>query len=757
MEKPNCQTMQAVNQAAFLLLADISQADFKNTMVKSLGLIGRAANIDCINIWQINITESDLYAANAYSWHKISNTTSDVSSKKVKMPYASASDWIETFKQGKYICRFTSAMSIHEKECLGIKSAKTMLLIPMFIKQQLWGILNVDVYRIPHHFALEEVEALQLASAMFANAISRYLHIAEMEKTLEDLRHSYDTAKAATQAKSDFLANTSHEIRTPMNSILGFSELALDCDINDKVRNYLDNIRESANWLLNIINGILDISKIETDGMVELENIPFDLPELFERCQALFMPKVIEKGLLLSCHAEQPAGKKIIGDPVKLRQVLTNLLSNSVKFTNSGSVSLLASIESTEDNHVKMYFEISDTGIGMTPEQMIRIFEPYAQADASISRDFGGTGLGLVIIKSIIDVMGGIIHLESQMGIGTKFSFTLMFELADNNDIDVVAETFERPNFNGEVLVCEDNHLNQQVICEHLKKVGLKAIVANNGYEGLDMITSRMENNQPHFDLIFMDIYMPIMGGIEAAAKITALGINTPIVALTANASPHTLDIYKANGILDFLCKPFTSQELWKCLAKYVDTISYSTVNAGHHAVETQKILKRLRLNFVTDNQGICEKLKCALASGDIKTAHRLVHTIKSNAGQIDEKQLQMISASIENMLMKGQKQIAAQQLNQFESEVNMVLDKLTPLLIEANAKSIIKTTDKHKIWEIIKKLEPLLVTKNPACEDMIDDIRTIPNTENLIKQIENFKFKQALEALSNIKDGLAI
>jgi len=396
---------------------------------------------------------------------------------------------------------------------------------------------------------------------------------AELHNSQRELVKLFESAKAANNAKSIFLANMSHEIRTPMNSIMGFSELALDDKISDKTRDFINNIKMNAEWLLQIINDILDISKIES-GKMELENIPFNLQELIKTCRMFIMPKAEEKGIALYFYAEPSVGKIPLGDPTRLRQVLVNLLSNAVKFTKFGMIKLNVSIIDKSDNGIKLHFEVKDSGIGMTENQIEKIFNPFMQAESGTTRKYGGTGLGLSITKNIVEMMGGKLTVDSIPGVGSKFSFDLVLQTIDdinnekiNNKIPV--NNIEKPLFKGEVLLCEDNEMNQVVLCEHLSRVGLSAVVAENGQEGIDLINERINKGIKQFDLIFMDMHMPVMDGLDASAEIIKLNIGVPIIAMTANVMTDNLDIYRANGINDYVSKPFTSQELWHCLLKY--------------------------------------------------------------------------------------------------------------------------------------------------------------------------------------------
>jgi len=615
--------------------------------------------------------------------------------------------------------------------------------------------LDVEFKKIPYE------SGFAIVAYVFDITESKRL-IAEMKQTQENLRLARDVAEEASKAKSSFLASMSHEIRTPMNSIIGFSELAQDDNTPVKAKQYLNNISESATWLLAIINDILDISKIEAGKMV-LESIPFDMHDVFEHCQSLIIPRAREKGIELYCYAEPFIGKKLVGDPVRMRQILMNLLANAVKFTNAGTVKLMATVINSGENNITLKFEVKDSGIGMSAEQIARIFEPFLQADDSITRRFGGTGLGLTITKNCIELMGGTLNVESAVGVGSKFSFELTFGLVDD-DIEscpaaIILKDSEMPNFKGDVLVCEDNSLNVQVICDHLSKVGLDTTVAYNGKEGVDFVEKRMRSKRKPFDLIFMDIHMPVMDGLEAASKITELGSKAPIIALTANVMANDVAHYSNSGMSDTMGKPFTSQELWKCLMKHIPVDSFIAIDKQQLSEEEEKLQKQLRLNFVKDNQTTYADIIGGIEAGDYKTAHRLAHTLKGNAGHIGEKKLQVAAAAVESMLSEGKavalkREKDAEALSDLEAELNIVLEKYAPLLEEANEKSKIKTTDEAKVREIIEILEPLLRNKNPDCEDLLDDIRTIPGAEMLAQYIEKFKFKQALEELITIKKG---
>jgi CheY-like chemotaxis protein len=554
-----------------------------------------------------------------------------------------------------------------------------------------------------------------------------------------------------------------------MNSIIGFSELALDDKLPSKTQNYLGKILENAEGLLQIINDILDISKIES-GKMELEFIPFDLHDIFSRCQTVIMPKAMEQGVTMHFYAEPAINKIIIGDPMRLRQVLINFLSNAVKFTNFGTVKLSATVVSSpvskNNNSIEICFEVKDNGIGMTPDQVARINEPFTQADSSTTRKYGGTGLGLPISKNIIELMGSKLVIESTPGVGSKFSFNVVFEIADASITapagSMPINELEKPIFEGEILLCEDNYMNQHVVSDHLSRVGLKTTIAGNGKEGVEMVMNRINNREKPFDLIFMDIHMPVMDGLEAASRINALGTGTPIVAMTANVMTSETEKYKENGMPDCVGKPFTSQELWNCLLKYLPLVDRETVNKITQKEADTEMLKMLQVNFVKYNKNKYDEFTEALKMDDIKLAHRIVHTLKSNAGQLGRESLQKIAAELENLLKDGKNLVTDNHLEILNNELTIVLNDYKPLIEKSGAGSeidtaIIPENYREKALELAAELQPLLKSGSPKSLKFIDELQVISGSneliQQLINQIDNFEFELAISTLAKLQE----
>ncbi|MDR2578438.1 MAG: response regulator [Chitinispirillales bacterium] len=578
----------------------------------------------------------------------------------------------------------------------------------------------------------------------------------EQKNVIEEIRKA-EIAEESNKAKSRFLATMSHEIRTPMNSIMGFAELAMDQVVEPQVKDYLEKITDSTRWLLCIINDILDISKIEA-GKLELESVPFCLQDVIARCHSVILPSVKGKGLDVRFYVEPPAGKKLLGDPVRLYQVIMNLLSNAVKFTDTGIVKLSTFVEDEVDGSVTVYFEVRDDGIGMTPEQVEKVFAPFIQADSSTTRNYGGTGLGLAIVKNIVELMGGKLTVESTLGAGSVFSFEITFEVIDAHD-DINGHTdfnaLEKPRFDALILICDDNLMNRQVVCEHLARVGIETKVSENGKEAVEAVLERMQKGEKPFDLIFMDIFMPVMDGVEAASAITALNTGTPIVAMTANIMISELDNYKKNGMPDYLGKPFTSQELWRTLLRYLTPVSTSVVDDDEQMRDKAELLKMLQINFVKNNQTVFDDIIRAVDTGDMKLAHRLAHTLRGNAAQINKTGLRDIAAEIETLFKSGSppdNKLLDSKINILKNKLTAALEELKPLLVDSGPVKGAVPAGTGEISALLEKVGPMLKNINPEVVKLLDDIRAVPGTEELVRQIENYDFESAAKTLAGLK-----
>ena len=518
------------------------------------------------------------------------------------------------------------------------------------------------------------MELIRFAEA-FNQMIDMFFEELRHRKNAEEsMRKARNEAEDANQAKSIFLAQMSHELRTPLNAVNGYTYLLEQTDLAEKQKEYLHSIRYSSNGLLELINQILDFSKIEA-GHLELECVDFDLWELMHEVHAIFMQQASRKGLKLSVQLEEEVPHVVKGDSLRMRQVMVNLIGNAIKFTEAGEIRVLIRLLEMQSESCLLFFAIEDTGIGVEETVREKIFQPFTQSDASVTRKYGGTGLGLPICSEIIALSGDQTHrlnLKSELGKGSVFSFEMDFPLSGKRAEELEAKKIQVPDCRGKkVLIADDSEINIHVQSEILALCKITVVAAESGKKAIQIL-----ERQSDIDLIFMDIRMPEMDGYEAAANIRQMKPykEIPIIALTADAVPEVRDKIKKAGMNDCLLKPVRQEKLFALLEAYFGRMpaSVEEIPALEESAEAAQTvyfdeaacLQQLNGNrsalegiverFLILHQDDAGRLGTLLESKDYVQAEECVHQLKGITGNLYCPLLQECCARFQDELREG-------------------------------------------------------------------------------------------------------
>jgi len=563
------QLLRAVKQSAEVLLT-ANEGDALAAVMRGMEIVGRCLNVDRVQIWRNELIDDELSFVMRHEW------LSELGGKRVEMPvglagrYCDRNGWLERFMRGDYINAPVSTLPDDESAFWGCYGMKSIVILPLFLDGEFIGFFNVDDCEVERTFTGDEMDMMASVGLMLASVFTRNRQAEVIADTRQQLDEALKQAVSASRAKSDFLSTMSHEMRTPMNAIIGMTAIAKKTDDPIRINDALNKVSDAASHLLGIINAVLDMSKIESENM-ELQSVSFDLHNMIDKIVDIHKFKIEEKSHRLGVSIGGDVPRLYEGDDQRLTQVITNLLSNAIIYTTAGGeIHLSVVLERESDGECGLRFEVRDNGIGISPEQQGRLFDMFEQADGSIVRRYGGTGLGLTISKRLVELMGGELSVESTLGEGSAFYFTVNLKKLDilpalakqmnASQMDVLAGK--------RILLVEDLEINREIFMAQLEDTELTIDIAVNGKEALNIVSA----NPSLYDLIFMDIQMPKMDGLEATRQIRAIDAAkaVPILALTANVFTDDIERCLDAGMNDHIGKPADADVILDKLRKWV-------------------------------------------------------------------------------------------------------------------------------------------------------------------------------------------
>lgn len=607
---------------------------------------------------------------------------------------------------------------------------------------------------------------------------------------IKKLSKAKEESDIANKAKSEFLSHMSHEIRTPMNAVVAYSDLLLLTNLSFKQYSYVNGIKSSSKILMSMINDTLDWGKIENTGL-ELENIAFNLNDILESVITQIKFKSLANGIDIIIEKEDDVPNFISGDPLRLQQVLLNLLSNAVKFTGKGEIRIGLKKIHSDQTTVELEFSISDTGIGISKENIKAIFEPFKQASNVLDYKTGGTGLGLAISKKIVEKMGGSIRVKSEIGLGSTFTFNGLFDLKNGNDIDPhynYVKDFTKKimldlgkNKNIKVLVVDDNEINQDVLREILENAEMNVTVVDSGAKAIEEVKAL------RFDIVLLDLRMPYMDGYETISRIRQFLTydQLPIIAVTASVSLEEKEKTIIAGFNEYLIKPIDKNKLIELINKltnksklredekiplktrsgnfnYGDLKNIMEIDLREclsHFNNDQEFLIKILRKFYSNHKDSVTEIKEALKEGDLTNASRIAHTLKGIAGELKAYEIYKLAASLEKDILD--KKNVDKALIKLEKKLDSLCGSINKINYEVSNNLIGDDPDSNNLdlIEEIKRLEELLKDSDLDALKIVENLDFSTKGKDINEKIkalkgycEYYDFDIALEMLEDIK-----
>jgi len=808
--------LRAVNDAAALLLTTGEDEDIEAPLMASMELIGRSIDTDRVHIWKIEPKSDAIYFYHVYCW--LSEAGRNSTPMPVNQIYhlTFGPEWEQKAMNGEVFSQSVSKMQQSARVFFEYYGVRSTVFIPLFLDEVFWGIFSIDDCASERDFTTEEITILKSVSLMMVNSINRHALIAKRTKELamqtEKLKEAEqvmaaqyveanklrDAAEAASRTKSAFLANMSHEIRTPMNAILGITEILLhDNTLPENIEEGLDIIYNSCDLLLGIINGILDLSKIEA-GKLDISPAVYNLSNLIQDSVQLNIMRADSKPIEFVLQVDENLPAKLIGDELRIKQVLNNLLSNAFKYTDSGKVSMSVTSEAREDEHVTaLVFTITDSGHGMTEEQLEMLFSKYSRFHNNRDIHIEGTGLGLAITKELITLMIGKIEVESEPGKGTRFVVTLpqrtvgrvllgseTAKSLENCQTRYVthkkrAEFVRTPMTYGKILIVDDVETNIHVAVGLLKLYRLQIDTAMSGAE----VIRKIEDGNK-YDVILMDHMMPEMNGMEVTHRLREMMYTAPIVALTANAVAGQADMFLRNGFDYFISKPIDIRQLDAMLNKFVrdETREKTEISNGlqkslrpgssvfsGRSIDGLDIRKSLR-RYNKDDKVLTRILRAYAASisgslGVLESVNEtnlqdyriIVHALKGTSYDIFANQIGHDAEALESAAINGDIDYITGHNPGFVESIEKISNDIKTLLADIDAVSPKPEKDKPERDALIKLRDACQHNNMNEADAAMEEIEAYRYTsgkelvEKLRMSVDLMDFAKITEILSDL------